>query len=131
MQNIDTLELISDEAYQEALDEWIGVLSRLWTACGKIPDTDRLVLYQEELAIVPLGLLQKAVSRAIREHAYNNVPTVGELWAAVRKELGDPHDIEQAISDWKYVTSRQCIVRFPAVLQPVASSVAAETEIPS
>lgn len=109
------------EIYQMALEDWLTVLSRLWTAYDKHLDPERLALYQRTLQIVPLGLLENAIDRVIREHVYNSVPTVAEVWTAVRKELGNPHDIEQAIDAWCEASWRRCTYRFP--------SVAAETEV--
>lgn len=80
--------------------DWLDVISRLWRAVDKQPDPKRLLLYGQELAGVPTGLLEKAVSRCIREHTYSNVPTIGEVWQAVRTELDNPLDTEQAIRNW-------------------------------
>jgi hypothetical protein len=49
---------------------------------------------------VPLGLLELAVQRVIQENTYNVVPMPGMVWAAVRKELGDPWDVRMAMEDW-------------------------------
>jgi hypothetical protein len=88
------------EIYQAAMEEWLGVLTQLWTAYDKPLDSSRLELYQKMLGDVPLGLLDKAIKRVIREHKYNSVPAVGDVWSAIRKELGNPHDIDQAIQAW-------------------------------
>lgn len=113
MQELDTQT--SEELYQTPLEEWLTVLSRLWTAYDKPLDPDRLALYQRTLAIVPMGLLELAIDRVIREHVYNSVPTVAQVWAAVRKELGNPHDIDQAISAWCDARWRRCVVLFGGV----------------
>lgn len=88
------------EIYQAAMEEWLSVLTQLWTAYDKPLDPERLTLYQKMLGEVPLGLLEKAVKRVIREHKYNSVPAVGDVWSAIRKELGNPYDIDQAIQAW-------------------------------
>jgi hypothetical protein len=82
------------------LEEWYGVLLELWTATGKPQDPDRLEVYRQALEEVPLGLLELAVRRVIRENTYNVVPLPGVVWAAVRKELGEPWDVRQAMEDW-------------------------------
>jgi hypothetical protein len=82
------------------LEEWLAVLGELWTAVEKPVDAKRLKVYQKALGEVPLGLLELAVKRVIRENTYHVVPLPGVVWAAVRKELGDPFDIRVAIEGW-------------------------------
>ena len=82
-----------------ALKEWLGVLAELWKAVGKPLDVDRLKVYRMSLETVPLGLLELAVRRVIRENVYNVVPLPGEVWGAVRRELGDPRDVGEAIEE--------------------------------
>jgi len=113
----------ADDQDQVFLEEWLSVLSRLWTAYDKPIDANRLTLYRDMLARIPLGLLERAIDRAVQEHMYNSVPTVAEVWQAVRKELGNPYDIEQGIQEWCDRRWRQICVEFPAV-----QAVAAETE---
>ena len=72
--------------YDLALKEWLGVLEELWTAAGKPLEADRLEVYRQSLGEVPLGLLELAVRRVIRENTYNVVPLPGVVWAAVRRE---------------------------------------------
>lgn len=98
------------EIYQAAMEEWLGVLTQLWTAYDKPLDPDRLALYQNMLGDVPMGLLEKAIKRVIREHKYNSVPAVGDVWSAIRKELGNPHDIDRALQEWSENLSP--IIRF-------------------
>jgi len=50
---------------------------------------------------VPLGLLELAVRRVIRENTYNVVPLPGVVWEAVRRELGEPWDVRMAMEDWE------------------------------
>jgi hypothetical protein len=57
-------------------------------------------VYRQSLGEVPLGLLELAVQRVIRENSYHVVPLPGVVWAAVRKELGNPWDVKAAIEDW-------------------------------
>ena len=101
------------EGEQMMLDEWLGVVSQLWDAVGKDPDEKRLTVYARQLSMIPLGLLERSVDRAIRENGkYQTVPTIGAIWAAVRKELGDPVDLDTAIQAWIERQFDKCIVRF-------------------
>jgi hypothetical protein len=88
------------EIYQMASEEWLSVLGRLWTAYSKDIELDRLQLYQDMLKNIPFGLLEKAVGRVVSEHVYNSVPTVAQVLAAIRKELGNPYDLDQAVYEW-------------------------------
>lgn len=115
-----------EEQYRLWMADWLRILSRLWTAYDKPPDENRLMIYRSELSIVPLGLLEKAVSRTIREHQFNSVPTIAQVWAAVRKELDNPYDVEMAIREWCDAQWRLVCLRFPAV-QEVVELVAVET----
>ena len=91
----------SDETiYQAAMEEWLGVLAQLWTAIGKPIDAERLELYGRLLEGVPLGLLERAVQRVLRENALPVVPPPGAVWRALREELGNPSDIHAAIQAW-------------------------------
>ena len=67
---------------------------------GKPLEADRLQVYRQSLGEVPLGLLELAVRRVIRENVYHVVPLPGVVWAAVRREFGDPWDIRMALEDW-------------------------------
>jgi hypothetical protein len=57
--------------------------------------------HQRALEDVPLGLVECAVARVVRENEYSIVPPPGVVWAAVRKEMGDPYDARAAIEGWK------------------------------
>jgi hypothetical protein len=92
--------MTDEQIHQAALEDWLGVLAELWTAVGKPLDAERLKVYQKSLETIPLGLLELAVLRAIRENTYQLVPPPGALWAALRKELGDPQDVHAAIEAW-------------------------------
>lgn len=93
-------ERSDEDIHQDALHEWLEVLAQLWTAFGKPVDASQMIVYQRSLGSLPLGLLDRAVQRVIREHDFNNVPTVAEVWKAVRKELGNPVDLDRAIEVW-------------------------------
>ena len=101
MQSNQTIDMTEAQIDQVATEDWLRVLGRLWDAVGKPIEPKRLEVYRRELGSVPLGLLEKAVSRAIGENGkYQNVPTIGVLWAAVRMVLGDPYDFGAAIEAW-------------------------------
>jgi len=70
------------------------------TAAGKPLEADRLQVYRQSLGEVPLGLLELAVRRVIRENVYHVVPLPGVVSAAVKRELGDPWDVRLAMEDW-------------------------------
>jgi hypothetical protein len=108
------------EIVQAATEEWLSVLGRLWEAVDKPIDAKRLEVYRRELGSVPMGLLEQATSRCIREHTYSNVPTVGEVWEAVRKELSNPFDLPQAILDWEDARWRRVYWQ-PAAAEPEPS----------
>lgn len=89
------------EGYDLALEEWLGVLEELWSAVGKPIEPERLQVYRNALTDVPLGLLEAAVQRVIRENTYSVVPPPGAVWEAVRQELGNPQDMRLAIQRWE------------------------------
>jgi hypothetical protein len=45
-------------------------------------------------------LQELAVRRVIRENVCHVVPLPGVVWAAVRRELGEPWDVRMAMEDW-------------------------------
>jgi hypothetical protein len=92
--------MTDEQIYQAAKAEWLGILAQLWIAIGKPIEQDRLNIYAAQLEDVPMGLLEKAIDRLLKEHIYSNVPNVGVIWEILRKELGDPYDLKQAIADW-------------------------------
>lgn len=101
------------EIEQCAKMEWLEVLSGMWEAIGKPLDEKRLQKYVKELNGIPLGLLEKAVSRAIRNSGdYQVVPTISAIWGALRKELGNPYDIDRAIERWVETQHQSIVKRF-------------------
>lgn len=101
------------EIEQDAYLEWTDVLIGMWEAIGKPLDEKRLAKYAKELKDIPLGLLEKAISRAIRNGGdYQVVPTISAIWGALRKELGNPYDIDEAIERWREAKYQSIIVRF-------------------
>ena len=94
------IEMTPEQEYDLLSTEWYKVLSGLWVAIGKEVDPARLEIYGKALADVKLGLLEKAIERVLRENTYSNVPPVGTIWQAVRRELGNPHDLAYALENW-------------------------------
>jgi hypothetical protein len=101
-----------DQVDELLLEEWLEVLADLWIAAGKPLEADRLQVYRQSLGEVPLGLLELAVARVIRENVYHVVPLPGVVWAAVRMELGNPWDMREAMEAW--VESR-----YRAIIRPI------------
>lgn len=93
-------DMTDEQVYEAALEEWTGILAQLWTAVGKPPDDQRLKIYCDQLKDVPLGLLELAINRVMRSNTWNTVPIVGAIWQAIRKELGDPHDLVYSMQIW-------------------------------
>jgi hypothetical protein len=122
----DDIEVVDVEAYQAMMQEWVKILSRLWVPFGKVPTPEQLGIYQELLKGVPLGLLEKCIDRTIREHKYASVPTIGNVWDALLKELDlrPGESIQEAIEHWCERLFERIVYRF----QDTASSVAVETE---
>lgn len=94
--------MTDEEIYAEAQKEWLGVLMRLWDAFGIVPDDKTVEAYYSALGDIPLGLLERSVIRAIRNHRFNSAPTIAEVLAAVRAELGEgaPRDFGLALEMW-------------------------------
>ena len=97
-------EITEESIYQAAYGEWIGVLASMWDAIGKDVDERRLAVYEKQFKHIPLGLLEKAVARAIRNNGnYLSVPSIGALWSAIKKETGEyPNmDVLEAVKLWE------------------------------
>lgn len=112
--DIDMTVKTDEELDQMLLDEWHDILAQLWLAANKTlaSDEKRYALYAEKLGGIPLGLLEKAIDRVLREHRYSNVPALGEVWAALRKELGNPYNLDQAVEEWGARLLERGIYRF-------------------
>ena len=83
-------------ALKEANKEWDGVLLKLWTAFGKPLDPAQFKVYREELADVPLGVLEHVVGETIKRHKYNSVPTLAEV-NTVMRELHPDYQVEEHV----------------------------------
>ncbi len=107
---IDVMEKRSDESIEQWLArtdrhceelfvaEWYGLLERLWIAIGKEIDRERLLIYGQELANVPYGLLERAIKRIHKNYLYLAVPSIGEIWQAVNSELLE--DGFRTVGEW-------------------------------
>jgi hypothetical protein len=94
--------LLSDkEIHDAAMEEWMGVLASMWELIGKPVDPVRLRIYGRNLSSIPLGLLERAIDRVFRENVYQTVPVPGIIWEAVKKELGNPYDLEGQLERWE------------------------------
>lgn len=107
-----------EEIMQAAKEEWLTILSRLWTAVGKTPTPEQLGVYAEMLGDVPIGLLENAVKRSLRSHQYNSVPTIGNVWNAVMDELRPGNvPIPEAIDLWCAAKWEEMVYRFDAAVE--------------
>ncbi len=75
------------EIFQLAVADWYSILASLWIAVGKPVEEKRLEIYGKELGNVPCELLERAIRRIRLTYTYNAVPSIGEIWQAVKVEL--------------------------------------------
>ena len=75
------------EIHKMAIADWYGILENLWLAIGKPVEKQRLLIYGQDLGNVPCELLERAIRRIRLNSIYSQVPTIGEIWQAVRIEL--------------------------------------------
>ena len=98
----------SDEKiYQAAKAEWTGVLLQLWEAYGKQPDPKQLKVYVKQLGSVPMQTLEETVAILLREHKFNSVPTLAEIWAVIRKLNGDQDTVTVQTRPWLYTFTEE------------------------
>lgn len=109
--------MIDEEIHQSAAVEWLGILSKLWTSVGKTPTQDQLQVYQEMLGDVPLKLLEQTINRTLREHKYNTVPTIGNVWDAFIVELNPQPgmSVREALGRWESQLWDSVVYRFDEV----------------
>lgn len=77
-----------------ARHEWYSTLAQLWEATGKPVNQAQLKVYAKQLGDLPMGVLNRVVTEILRDHTYNNVPTIGEIWQKIRNIYGNHCDIE-------------------------------------
>lgn len=75
------------EIHEMAVADWYSILEDMWVAVGKEIDKERLLIYGKDLGNVPCELLERAIRRIRMTSIYSQVPTIGEIWQAVRMEL--------------------------------------------
>ena len=88
------------QIYKAARDEWVGVLLQLWEAYNKQPNPKQLRTYINQLSSIPMGALEKAVSLLLREHKYNSVPTIAEIWDVLKRLNGGSDKIIVNTKPW-------------------------------
>ena len=106
----------------EALRDWLGVLSFLWESVGRkidgTPEDDKQFdAYVRMFQDVPLALLEKAIIRAIANNGkYKVVPMPGSVFGELRKilEIRENEDVFEAIKNWTAVQFDKCFIRFEA-----------------
>lgn len=103
---------------ENILNDWGRILATLWVAYDKPVDPERFRIYKNQLARLPLGLLEAVVNRAIRNHQYNTVPTLGDVWMAAKAELlaagchNADCDVDAAIEQWQDLQFARIVYRF-------------------
>ncbi len=99
--------------------EWLKTLSELWIFFGKQIDEERLRVYARDLSYVPLGLLEQAVRRAVREQQYHTTPTLRAVEDALCRVLSVERfsELESAIAAWEQDSFNRCVVRFGGAIQ--------------
>ena len=98
--------------FDDAKKDWLTVLSDLWTAYDKKLNPAQMKIYVRQLDFIPIGLLRKAVDRAILEKKFNTTPSPNEVISALNKELDDPYDLAVAVEDWSRESWKRCVVNF-------------------
>jgi hypothetical protein len=89
-----------DKIYQAAKAEWMSILLQLWEAYGKQPDPKQLKVYVKQLGDLPMQTLEKTVAVLLREHKFNSVPTIAEIWAVVKQLNGDQDTVTAQTKPW-------------------------------
>jgi hypothetical protein len=110
MDNSDSMT--DQEIYAAAHQEWMSILATLWELIGKPIDPKRLRIYGKNLESVPLGLLELAINRVFRENSYQTVPVPGVIWDAIKKELGNPYNLDMAVENWAPPARPKKIIEF-------------------
>jgi hypothetical protein len=82
------------EIYKMAYMDWMNTLRQLWTATGKPVNEQQFEVYVKQLADIPFDVLEDVVATLLREHKYNNVPTLGEIWEVITLRHGELDDIK-------------------------------------
>ena len=91
-----------EQIYKAARDEWTGVLLQLWSAYGKQPDPKQFKVYVKQLSGVPLAVLEDVIATLLREHKFNSVPTLGEIWDVIKKSTGNSDTVQVQTAPWLF-----------------------------
>ena len=75
----------SNNVDREAKAEWVGVLLQLWDVIGKTPNERQLMVYVNELGVIPTEILKQVISNLLSIRIYHTIPTIGEIWTELRK----------------------------------------------
>jgi len=75
----------SNNVDREAKAEWVGVLLQLWDVIGKTPNERQLMVYVNELGVIPTKILKQVISNLLSIRIYHTIPTIGEVWTELRR----------------------------------------------
>lgn len=91
-----------NQLFALAYAEWSNVLQGMWRAIGKEVDPVQLKEYERVFKTLPRELLQLVVDHAVRNNGvYKTIPTIGALTESLRKVLGNPIDVDEAVMLWE------------------------------
>ena len=77
----------NETIYKMAYHDWVNVLTQLWSAIGKPVNDKQLKVYIKQLSDVPMGTLDAIVATVLKEHKYNTVPMLAEIWAVMKRDF--------------------------------------------
>ncbi|WP_322792943.1 hypothetical protein [Bellilinea sp.] len=92
-------DLTNEQIHEHARSEWLAVLSRLWIAIGREVDKRQLLVYEQALGMLPLGLLELAVNEVLYQHRYTSVPTIADV-AEMARRIAGVASLHQAGEAW-------------------------------
>jgi hypothetical protein len=90
---------LTNEIHEQARAEWLAVLSRLWIAVGREVDKRQLLVYEQALGMLPLGLLEQAINEVLYQHRYTSVPTIADI-AEMAKRIAGVASLYQTGEAW-------------------------------
>lgn len=71
-----------DDEAKQAISECI---KQLWDANGKEVNPAQFKVYYKQLKVIPLEHLENAITEVLRNHSFNSIPTIGEIFGALPK----------------------------------------------
>lgn len=92
-------EIANQQIQDMARSDWLNVLARLWIASGREVDKRQLMVYEQALGMLPLGLLEAAVNEVLYQHRYASVPTIADV-AEMAKRIAGVADLHKASEAW-------------------------------